>query len=310
MDNILVVEGLFAATMDFGQSFASTAPRFLEIDVRADTGLDCSSATGFVTLATRTLLTATPLATHAKSAFSLDAPDGSHPNALIVDNGGRIGVGTAAPTHSVHIAAAVPAIALQDTTAASQQSGYVSYRDNANVERAWDGYGTAGSPEFSMVNARFAGNLAFWAAGAIRLITNGGERMTIDSLGNVGIGTTAPSGKLDVHGEIRYGSNGQYRPIAGEEPLRTIRGRIGSAGNIGLGSGFTVLHTSTGRYAVTFATPFTGTPVITANVALQSTFLPGSAVISSTTTGASIFLFDMNGGALDQTFDFIAVGPR
>src|SRR5690349_10227006 len=41
VDNILVADGVFNITLDFGQQFATVSPRFLEIQVRADTGLTC-----------------------------------------------------------------------------------------------------------------------------------------------------------------------------------------------------------------------------------------------------------------------------
>src|SRR5262245_11961878 len=148
VDNLLVTGGAFTATVDFGNQFTTPAPRFIEVDVRRDTGLNCSNGAGFTTLTTRQLIAAAPLATHAKSAFSLDAANGSIANAVFVDNAGRVGIGTTAPTHSVHIASAAPTLALQDTdssgSSGGQQVGYVSYRDSGNVERGWVGYGSAG----------------------------------------------------------------------------------------------------------------------------------------------------------------------
>jgi hypothetical protein len=190
VDNVAVAAGLFTTTLDFGQQFATPAARFLEIEVRADTGLNCVITTGYTLLGSRQALTATPLASHAKSAFALDAADGSPTSAVFVDNVGKVGIGTTSPTHSVHIATVGPTLALQDTAAASQQAGYVSYRDNANIERAWVGYGTAGSTDFSIINARSGGDIV--------LQTLGGGGSVVLPTDSLGIGTAAPFSSLHV----------------------------------------------------------------------------------------------------------------
>src|SRR5689334_22189357 len=56
-DNVAVTEGLFTTAIDFGQQFVTTEPRFLQIEVRADTGLNCSNLAGLVTLGPRQALT-------------------------------------------------------------------------------------------------------------------------------------------------------------------------------------------------------------------------------------------------------------
>jgi hypothetical protein len=69
MNNVQVTNGRFAVPLDFGAQFAG-AQRFVEIDVRADSGLDCTNSTGFTTLAPRQELTAAPYALYAPNAGS------------------------------------------------------------------------------------------------------------------------------------------------------------------------------------------------------------------------------------------------
>lgn len=111
------------------------------------------------------------------SALNIDS------TTLVIDApNNRVGVGTTTPTHTVHIASTGPTLALQDTDSTTDQVGYVSYRDSGNVERAWVGYGTAGSQVFSIVNARTTGHIA--------LLPFAG--------GNVGIGTTTPTHTVHI----------------------------------------------------------------------------------------------------------------
>jgi len=66
-DNLAVTGGRFAAALDFGAVF-SGQQRFLEIEVRQDTGLDCADASGYTVLSPRQELTATPNAVFALTA--------------------------------------------------------------------------------------------------------------------------------------------------------------------------------------------------------------------------------------------------
>lgn len=296
-NNVPVSEGKFTTTIDFGQQFVSTAPRYLEIDIRADTGSPCTDVFGYVTLTPRQLITPTPRATAASVANALSAPDGSPAPALVVDNDGRIGIGTTAPTHSVHIANPAPTLALQDTT--GSQVGYISFRDSANAERAWIGYGSEGDADFSIVNARTVGDIV--------LNTLGG--------GKVGVGTASPLAALDVRGDIRLGTSGQYSAVAGEEKLRIIRGSVRPPTDCSVtpapGTGFTVENLSCGEIRVNFTPPFSGTPVVVASA--EWDFTPGSRYVTCSTVspgGASMRVFVNNGNNVRAAFSFMAVGPR
>lgn len=290
-DNVPVSEGVFTAVIDFGNQFTTPATRFIEIDVRVDTGLTCIDSTGFTTLTTRQILTPTPLATHAKSAFSLDAANGSIASAVFVDNAGRVGLGTLAPTHRLHIADPAPTIALQDTDSTTQQVGYLSFRDSANTERAWIGYGSVGDPDLSILNARPSGDII--------LTTLGG--------GRVGIGTGSPAAPLEVRGDIRLGSLGQHFALRAEQSDRTLRGTVGGTGIIqpGSGSGFTITQTATGRYTINFTQPFTTAPtvVVTSLSAARQVNLN-----TTLTTAVGIQVTDLAGTDANGGFTFIVMG--
>lgn len=66
-DNVAVTNGRFTVRLDFGGQFSGQA-RFLEIRVRADTGLSCGNATGYTLLSPRQEATPAPNAVFASNA--------------------------------------------------------------------------------------------------------------------------------------------------------------------------------------------------------------------------------------------------
>lgn len=142
----------------------------------------------------------------------------------------------------------------------------------------------------------------------------GQEMMTIQpnffgSGGNVGIGTPSPNARLDVRGEIRFGSTGQYSPVGSDESLRIVRGVVNDIGTILAGTGFTVTKSATaGYYTINFTSSFSGPPAVT--VSPQSG-LTRIALCTSVTTGATgIWTRDGGGVGVNNQFSFIAIGPR
>ncbi len=310
-DNVSVTESRFNTRIDFGAQFDSTSPRFLEIEVRSDTGLGCADTSGYTLLSPRQPMTGTSRATAANVAYSLVAPDGAPANAVLVDAAGRIGIGTATPTHSVHIATPTPTLALHDTDSSGQsggtQIGYISFRDNANVERGWLGYGGTGDPDFSILNARPSGDIVF------------------SPLGGVGIGTTAPAAMLDVRGDIRLGTNLLYLASVGDVPLRIVRGTVDDLNSghcasatpgsvpIFVGSGFSVAGDPVheGGYVVTFDTPFTSVPSIVGSSYWDSFFGGKYVTISSvSSTGFRAHVTNSSGSDICRRWSFIAIGSR
>ncbi len=84
LDNIAVSEGRFSVELDFGAVFGG-ALRYLEIDVRPDSGMNCSNGAGFVTLGPRQKLSTSPYAAYSLlSANSTNAAIAA--NATLLNN--------------------------------------------------------------------------------------------------------------------------------------------------------------------------------------------------------------------------------
>lgn len=97
LDNVTVDQGKFTALLDFGDVFIGDE-RYLQIEVRPDTGLGCASLTGFVTLAPRQRLTAAPHSLHALTAgqaeWAADATTFGGQPASFYSNAANMNAGT------------------------------------------------------------------------------------------------------------------------------------------------------------------------------------------------------------------------
>jgi hypothetical protein len=296
-DNVDVLTGKFTTILDFGQQYATGSQRHLEVDVRLETGLDCSNATGFTTLLPRQQLTATPLATQAQSAFSLDAPDGSPQNAVFVDNVGRVGVGTTTPTANLQVkTTAGDGIRIQGSSAGVDNSAYIAFANGAGTDIGYVGDGSSG--DNSMYLGAYLANIG--------LITPAGQVMTVTSTGRVGIGTATPTSTLDVRGDVRLGTVGQFYALKSEAPDRTVRGLVNTVGTIGAGTGFTVSHTAgSGIYVINFNAAFSSAPTCVAASIAQARKVH---VIQTQTTFATVGSTDVTNAFLDGGFQFIVMG--
>ena len=289
--NVPVTAGVFTVQLNGGDEFGTQAfngdARWLQVEVCADS--TCASTT---VLGPRQPLTGAPyaLGPWQKNGTSLGYV------------GGKVGIGTAAPYHSLTIKDTAPAIALEDAASPSQQSGYISFRTSA-AETGWMGYGTAGSPDMTLANARAGGDIVLWAAG---------ERLRVDSAGNVGVGTSTPASKLEVRGDVRMGAFGEFFATSSGENLRIVRGEVLAAGTISAGTGFTVTHPATGIYNIVFTTPFQGTshpafsvtPVANSGTLIaMASSLPGTSVVA-------LRIVNGSGTATDGAFSFTVIGTR
>src|SRR3990167_2705152 len=86
------------------------------------------------------------------------------------------------------------------------------------------GTGTASAPVYTFSGDTNTG--MYWlSADKVSLTTGGSDRLTIDSSGNVGIGTIAPLSKLGVVGNASIGAT--YGAFAGPTSGLAIEGNVG-----------------------------------------------------------------------------------
>ena len=195
---------------------------------------------------------------------------------LTIQDNGKVGVGDTSPTFKLHVV----------------DPANTGLRVQTNT-----GGGTVAS---------FGGNGDF-QVDAVNVV---GGRLSVTQAGNAGIGTATPQAKLDVRGDVKLGSTGQFFAPGGEENLRIIRGRILGAGTVDAGFGsFTVSRDQNNVYTIKFTTPFSSDPSVTVTAIDFQT--PKFARIGSVEPNLfQVIIFSDGNDFATSDFNFIAVGPR
>lgn len=234
----------------------------------------------------------------SKSADKLFVHHDGSDSAVIV--GGNIGLGTANPVTTLHVAT----------------GSDVDLGDNSGFLLLGDANGLNLVMDNNEIQARNNG-----AAAQLHLQVEGGEfsvhwgdasEFRIRDNGDVGIGTSGPAAKLDVRGDIRLGASGNLFAMAGVENLRTIVGRVNASGAIAQGGGYTVSKGGDGDYTLNFSTAFASDPVVVVSMYNEDEHVVSVRnVTSSSCQVRSRDMFGSNAGDLqDAAFTFIAIGER
>ena len=131
----------------------------------------------------------------------------------------------------------------------------------------------------------------------------------------VGVGTPTPQDRLDVRGNVRLGFANELLAPGSADNLRIIAGAVSSGGSPIAGGGFTSSRSGTGRYHVSFSTPFPVPPVVLANSidAVDDDDFP--MVKAVTANGFDVHMTDVSGNgdttvAEDDAFSFVVFGLR
>jgi hypothetical protein len=121
----------------------------------------------------------------------------------MVIKGGNVGIGNTSPSYKLEVSGE---LGISYTNALSTMQGGTGY----SIFRSYAGNGSSTSVvEFQIRNradsADFA-TMGTYSNHDVRIRTNNTDKVTIQAGGNVGIGNTSPSAKLDVSGYIRAGN--------------------------------------------------------------------------------------------------------
>lgn len=186
LDDVAVAEGIFSVRLDFGDVWDGEA-RWLEIQVRNPH--DPGDSDPFVLLDPRQAVTAAPYALHALNAPGYWDASGS---AIINNNPGFVGVGRA-----------------------NQISGnevFGLYATDLGYGGMYIDVDGAGSKPFYGYNTDSYRSWTYLDGddGSWRLWHSSGDRLAMTSVGNMGIGTTTPSEKLEVAGTV-YSTSGGFK---------------------------------------------------------------------------------------------------
>jgi hypothetical protein len=228
-----VVNGFFIADFDIAlASFFNGSAIDLDVAVKKHINNEvetCQSVgesfdPNYTALSPTQPITPAPYALHALSAptgSSLDAPDGSPLDALLVDNSGRVGIGTTTPDTTLNI---VGPSAFFDFIGAPGQFGFQLVGRRAggtaaaplatsatNVLAEFGGAGFDGSSFQSVAGSLKISAVENWTPGAhgtqmsFQTTASGTitpfTRLFIAENGNVGIGTSSPSQLLEVNSD-------------------------------------------------------------------------------------------------------------
>lgn len=281
-----VTEGLFSVTLNAAGEFGAQAfageQRWLQVEVCADA--ECASST---VLGPRQAITGAP---YALGPWRLSGTN-------LVYSGGNVGVGTETPGAPLHVRTSGEGLKLQGTSG----SAWIGFTDGSGAARGYIGDASGGDE--NMYIGAYTGDII------LNAVTT---TLSAKANGRVGIGTNSPAEKLEVRGNVRLGSTGEYFATAGPENLRIIRGKVSAAGSIQFGSGFTVTHSATGVYNINFspAYPSGQFPIITASAEYSSSGARIATVNFPSHITGPIRIVNGSGTAVDADFYFIAVGPR
>ena len=184
---------------------------------------------------------------YGEMAFLTRNAQGLPPSERVrIDKDGNVGIGTSSPGYKLEVVDSGGALLKLNTShEGTYDLRFVYQNSEANI---WS-YGSTDLTFGTRYNKK------------LHLVTNGpSKRLTIDGSGNVGIGTTSPAAKLDVHGGVAISSNSvAVSPSGYDLKIRSNTSKLGI--HCDAGSGTPILEFGTGGSTGCFITNLDNTPM-------------------------------------------------
>lgn len=133
---------------------------------------------------------------------------------------GKVGIGTTSPLEKLHV-----------------QDGTDTFKYSSNLLNGFDGIElTGGAPTLKLVGTGKPWHIAS-LSDSLRIWDGGTYRFTLDNTGNVGIGTSTPTEKLDVNGNLKItGLSNQAGIYSIENGVIRVVNPKGASANLGNGN--------------------------------------------------------------------------